>query len=127
MYSKSNQFGNIMSGVGSAVGKVGGYFGNIAREVRDVPTAVGTTAWESFDRSTSRPGFNQTQLNNSVKAGNNMTTQLKEVAKSVIGQRGTRSDKYNNTTGAYEKAPSRTPTSGKGPKNVVARPVKPKP
>ena len=84
-----NQFGN-------AAKKVGGYFGNIAREARDVPTAIGTGIWSSFDRQGSRPGFNQTQVDNSTKAGWNTRAQVKDVFQAIGGQTGqSRSDQYN--------------------------------
>jgi hypothetical protein len=85
-----------VSQFGNAAKKVGGYFGNIAREARDVPTAIGTGLWSSFDRQNSRPGYNQTQVDNSTKAGWNTRAQVKDVFQAIGGQTGqSRSDQYN--------------------------------
>jgi hypothetical protein len=85
-----------VSQFGTAVKKVGNYVGNVAREARDVPTAIGTGLWSSFDRQNSRPGFNQTQVDNSTKAGWNTRAQVKDVFQAIGGQTGqSRSDQYN--------------------------------
>jgi hypothetical protein len=93
---------------------VGNYIGNIAREARDLPTALGTSAWSSFDKENSRPGRNQTQIDNSTKAGWNMKAQVKDVFQAIGGDTGgTRSDQYDNRTGRYAKG---TSPSLNGPK-----------
>ena len=77
---------------------VGNYIGNIAREVRDVPTAIGTGLWSSFDSENSRPGSNQTQVDNSTKAGWNTRAQVKDVFQAIGGKTGqSRSDQYSKS------------------------------
>ena len=77
----------------NAAKKVGNYVGNIAREARDIPTAIGTGLWSSFDRENSRPGYNQTQVDNSTKAGWNTRAQVKDVFQAIGGDTsGKRSD-----------------------------------
>ena len=91
MFPSNMQFPNPVN----AIKKAGNYVGNIAREARDIPTAIGTGMWSSFDRQNSRPGYNQTQISNSIKAGANTNKQIGEVFKAVGGKSGTRSDQYN--------------------------------
>ena len=86
---------NPIDRAGNAARSVGGYISNLAREARDVPTAIGTGIWSSFDRQNSRPGHNQTQVDNSTKAGWNTKAQVKDVFQAVGGQKGMRSDQYN--------------------------------
>jgi hypothetical protein len=87
---------NPIDRAGSAARSVGNYIGNVAREARDVPTAIGTGLWSSFDRQNSRPGYNQTQVDNSTKAGWNTRAQIKDVFQAIGGQTGqSRSDQYN--------------------------------
>lgn len=94
MFPSNLQFPNPIN----AVKRVGNYVGNIAREARDVPTAIGTGMWSSFDRQNSRPGYNQTQVNNSVSAGKNTTSQVKDVFQAIGGQTGQpRSDQYDKS------------------------------
>jgi hypothetical protein len=93
MFPQVPQFLNPVN----AVKRVGNYVGNIAREARDVPTAIGTGMWSSFDRQNSRPGYNQTQVNNSISAGRNTNSQIKDVFQAIGGQTGQpRSDQYDN-------------------------------
>lgn len=102
----------------NAVRRVGNYFGNIAREVRDVPTAMGTGMWSSFERENSRPGYNQREIDNSTRAGWNNRAQIKDVFQAIGGDTGgMRSDQYDNK-GNYVSGSSLTsrPTSpGKAP------------
>jgi hypothetical protein len=93
MFPQVPQFLNPINAVKSA----GNYIGNIAREARDVPTAIGTGMWSSFDRQNSRPGYNQTQINNSRMASQNTTNQIGQVFKAIGGKTGQpRSDQYDN-------------------------------
>lgn len=87
---------NPIDRAGSAVRSVGNYIGNVAREVRDVPTAIGTGIWSSFERQNSRPGYNQKEINNSTSAGKNTNSQIKDVFQAIGGKTGqARSDQYN--------------------------------
>ena len=84
-----------VSQFGNAAKKVGGYVGNIVREARDIPTALGTGAWSSFEQQNSRPGYNQKEIGNSIKADANNRKQIGEVFGAFAGKKGTRSDQYN--------------------------------
>ena len=80
----------------NAARSVGNYIGNVAREVRDVPTAIGTGMWSSFDQQNSRPGYNQKQIDNSTRAGWNTRAQVKDVFQAIGGRTdGKRSDQYD--------------------------------
>jgi hypothetical protein len=59
-----------------AVRNVTSYVGNVGREFRDVPTAVGTGLWAKFDRENSGPANKAKTIANSVKAGNNTDRQI---------------------------------------------------
>ena len=88
----------VINQFGKAAGAVGNYLGNISREVRDVPTAIGTGLWSSFDSENSRPGSNQTQVDNSTKAGWNTRAQVKDVFQAIGGKTGqSRSDQYSKS------------------------------
>jgi hypothetical protein len=80
---------------GNAARSVGGYISNLAREVRDVPTAIGTGLWSSFDRQNAGPGNLQKTVDNSTRAGWNTRAQVKDVFQAIGGQSGNRSDQYN--------------------------------
>jgi hypothetical protein len=97
----------------NAVRQVGNYFGNIAREVRDVPTAMGTGIWSSFERENSRPGYNQREIDNSTRAGWNNRAQVKDVFQAIGGDTGgMRSDQYDKK-GNYVSGSSLTPKPSK--------------
>jgi hypothetical protein len=85
----------IIDRAGNAARSVGGYISNLAREVRDVPTAIGTGMWSSFERENSRPGYNQREVDNSTRAGWNNKAQVKDVFQAIGGQKGMRSDQYD--------------------------------
>lgn len=92
MFPSNFQFPNPIN----AAKKVGNYVGNIAREARDIPTAIGTGVWSSFDFENSRPGKRQTQADNSTRAGWNTKAQVKDVFQAIGGDTsGKRSDQYN--------------------------------
>jgi hypothetical protein len=78
---------NVVKGVGN-------YFGGIAREVRDVPTAFGTNA--SIVKNTIVKGPKDPL---SVAGEKNVVKQAKEVAGAFLGKSGTRSDQYKPATG----------------------------
>ena len=84
---KSNQTSAFKSAMG--------YLGGIAREVRDIPTAVGTGVVAAFDRSQGgKPGSDYLQkiVDNDTRADWNTRRQVKEAIKSIAGKKGTRSD-----------------------------------
>jgi hypothetical protein len=94
---KPNPLQKVVGGILEGANKVGNYVGNIAREARDIPTALGTNAVSALDREMSRPGKNQTQVDNSTKAGWNMRAQVKDVFQAIGGEtRQSRSDQYND-------------------------------
>ena len=106
---KSNQTSAFKSAMG--------YLGTVAREVRDIPTAVGTGLVASFDRTQGgKPGsaYVQKIVDNDTRADWNTRRQVKEAINSLTGKKGTRSDQiqggnYVNNT----------------PKKKVAKVVKP--
>lgn len=92
MLPSNMQFPNPVN----AIKKAGNYVGNIAREARDIPTAIGTGLWSSFDRQNSGPANRQVTVDNSTKAGWNTRRQVKDVFQAIGGDTGgTRSDQYN--------------------------------
>ena len=82
-----SQFANVARGVGN-------YFGGIAREARDIPTAYGTNA--SIVKNTTVKGPKD-PLN--VAGEKNVYKQIKEVGGAFLGKSGTRSDQYKPSTG----------------------------
>jgi hypothetical protein len=82
------------------------YFGNVGRELRDVPTALATGFVAMFERKQgAQPGSKRLQelVDNDTRAGWNARRQYKEAINSITGKRGTRSDqiqggKYVNKT-----------------------------
>jgi hypothetical protein len=85
-----------VSQFGNAAKSVGNYFGNIAREARDVPTAFGTNI--SMVKGNA---LKTTSQNNpmSVAGEKNVFKQVKEVGGAFLGNKGTRSDQYKPSTG----------------------------
>jgi hypothetical protein len=96
---KSRQNKNFLSSVAGRIGLV-------AREFRDIPTAVGTGLVASIDRNQGgKPGSEYLQkiVDNDTRADWNTRRQVKEAVKSITGKKGTRSDqivggKYINKT-----------------------------
>lgn len=83
-----SQFGNVAK-------KVGGYVGGIAQNVRDVGTALGTNV-----QIARFGGANAMQGKPLDVAGrSNLVNQVKEVAGSIVGNPGTRSDQYKAGAG----------------------------
>jgi hypothetical protein len=87
---------NVVKGVGN-------YFGGIAREVRDIPTAFGTNA--SIAKNTTVTGPKDPL---SVAGEKNVIKQVKEVGGALLGQKGNRSDQYTPEKG-YVKGTSGLP------------------
>ena len=88
---------NPIDRAGNAVRSVGNYIGNVAREARDVPTAIGTGMWASFDRQNAGPGNLQKTVDNSTRAGWNTRAQVKDVFQAIGGKTGQpRSDQFDN-------------------------------
>jgi len=102
---KSRQNPNFLSSIAGRVGIV-------AREVRDVPTAVATGLKANFQRGQgAQPGSSQLQtlVDNDTRARWNLKRQVKEVGAAITqGKKGTRSDelkggKYINKTPKKKK------------------------
>jgi hypothetical protein len=88
MIPGASQFGN-------AVSKVGSYFGNIAKNVRDVPTAAGTNI--QIARAGGPQSMQGSKLD--VAGSKNFSTQMKEVGGAFLGRPGTRSDQFTQGGG----------------------------
>ena len=86
-----------VSQFGNAVKSVGGYFGNIAREARDIPTAFSTNAKVGFTPGALKSVYASDPINK--RAENNLTSQVKEVGGAFLGKSGTRSDQYSPKSG----------------------------
>jgi hypothetical protein len=69
----------------------------VAREVRDIPTALGTSVGASMDYQQRGPKNAATAKANANSSSNNWDKQLAEAAKAILkGTSGTRSDKFNS-------------------------------
>jgi hypothetical protein len=88
MFPMTNQFGKV-------AGAVGGYFGNIGKNIRDVGTAAGTNI--QIARSGDSKSIQNKPLD--VAGSKNFGTQIKEVGGAFLGKPGTRSDQYSKSTG----------------------------
>lgn len=101
---KSRQNPNFLSSIAGRVGTV-------AREFRDVPTAIATGVKANFQRGQgAQPGSKQLQtlVDNATRADWNARRQYKEALQSFTGKKGTRSDelkggKYINKTPKKKK------------------------
>lgn len=114
-----SQFANIAKGVGN-------YVGNIARNVRDVPTAVGTNI--QIARKGGADAMQGKPLD--VAGHSNLVNQVKEVAGALVGNPGTRSDQYTPSTGYMPAgkvaSPSTQPVAKPTPtatKTPIAKPT----
>jgi hypothetical protein len=95
MASRSRTSADDKSNQTSAFKSAMGYLGTVAREVRDVPTAIGTGLVASFDRGQrGKPGSDYLQkiVDNDTRAGWNTKRQVKEAVNAITGTKGTRSD-----------------------------------
>jgi len=69
----------------------------VAREVRDIPTAMGTGIAASQDYKQRGPGNANTVKANANASSDNWDKQLAEVARAIVkGKPGTRSDKFDS-------------------------------
>lgn len=83
----------------SFLGGIGNYIGNVAREVRDIPTAVGTNIEAGLHGGGATFG-NKSPLN--VAGTANLGRQFSEVGGALMGHtNGTRSDQFNPGTMTY--------------------------
>ena len=84
---------NPIDRAGDAARSVGGYISNLAREARDVPTAIGTVIKNKQNNANAKFGefnFNREDTGD-VK---NLKTQIGEVGKAALtGKKGTTSQK----------------------------------
>ena len=79
----------------------------VAREVRDIPTAFGTSQAAKQDYSGGVPGDRMRTEGNVNRASRNLDRQLAEVARAVLrGEAGTSSDTLNDYM-QYKKGKSR--------------------
>ena len=87
---------NPIDRAGNAARSVGNYIGNMAREVRDVPTAFGTNLSMVKNRALKTTSQNDPM---SVAGENNVYKQVKDVGGAILGKSGTRSDQYSPSKG----------------------------
>jgi hypothetical protein len=80
----------------------------IAREVRDIPTAVGTSMWSQLDAKNYGPSNEVEVMKNANRASKNQDRQVVEAINAIIkGRTGTSSDQYANKDGTYLKGKKR--------------------
>jgi len=90
--------------VAGVVGKVAGRAKTVAREVRDIKTAVGTSLRDQ-EQNVRRAAMGVKPTGKNV--GKNLRTQIKEVGSAIkSGKKGTSSDMYSKP-GAYNKGTKR--------------------
>ena len=88
---------NPIDRAGSAARSVGGYISNVARSVRDVPTALGT----ALD-SKGATGAGTNGMRDAMAPVKNLATQVGEVVKSVVGKKdNSRSSQYYGPNKTY--------------------------
>jgi hypothetical protein len=79
----------------------------IAREVRDVPTAIGTNVWSGFEAQNYGPANERKVKANANRASRNQDRQVVEAINSIVkGRSGSSSDQYDNK-GSYVKGKKR--------------------
>jgi hypothetical protein len=87
----------------SAVNKVIKRVKTVAREVRDLPTAIGTGIGASMDYQQRGPKNTASTKANANASSKNWDKQLAEAAAAILkGTSGTRSDKFNSK-GKYKR------------------------
>jgi hypothetical protein len=87
----------------SPINKVVKRVKTVAREVRDIPTALGTGIGAAMDYQQRGPKNAATAKANANASSNNWEKQLVEAAKAVLkGTPGTRSDKFDSK-GKYKR------------------------
>jgi len=122
MIPGANQFEGIVSKV---VKNVGGYVGNLAREARDIPTAIGTGLAARMDRENAGPSNLQKTVDNDTRAGRNTRAQVKDVFQAIGGRTdGTRSDQITDN-GAYRTSKSLQDQKSRETTSATIRGLKP--
>ena len=80
----------------------------IAREARDIPTAVGTSLWSQFESKNYGSENKAEVMKNANRASKNQDRQVVEAINAIIkGRSGTSSDQYANKDGTYLKGKKR--------------------
>ena len=80
----------------------------IAREARDIPTAIGTSMWSQLDAKNYGPANEAEVMKNANRASKNQDRQVVEAINAIIkGRTGTSSDQYAKTDGTYLKGKKR--------------------
>ena len=80
----------------------------IARDVRDIPTAIGTSMWSQLDAKNYGPANEAEVMKNANRASKNQDRQVVEAINAIIkGRAGTSSDQYANKDGTYLKGKKR--------------------
>ena len=80
----------------------------IAREARDIPTAIGTSMWSQFESKNYGSENKAEVMKNANRASKNQDRQVVEAINAIIkGRTGTSSDQYANKDGTYLKGKKR--------------------
>ncbi len=80
----------------------------IAREARDIPTAIGTSMWSQFESKNYGSENKAEVMKNANRASRNQDRQVVEAINAIIkGRAGTSSDQYGNKDGTYIKGKKR--------------------
>jgi hypothetical protein len=80
----------------------------IAREARDIPTAIGTSMWSQFESKNYGSENKAEVMKNANRASKNQDRQVIEAINAIMkGRAGTSSDKYGNKDGTYLKGKKR--------------------
>ena len=100
---------NPIDRAGSAARSVGGYISNVARSVRDVPTALGTAldSTGAMSPNTTERNAKGDMVRNPMAPIKNLATQVGQVAGSVVGKKdNNRSSQYYGPNKTYIDSPS---------------------
>jgi hypothetical protein len=80
----------------------------IAREARDIPTAIGTSMWSQFESKNYGSENKAEVMKNANRASRNQDRQVVEAINAIMkGRAGTSSDQYGNKDGTYIKGKKR--------------------
>jgi hypothetical protein len=80
----------------------------IAREARDIPTAIGTSMWSQFESKNYGSENKAEVMKNANRASKNQDRQVVEAINAIMkGRTGTSSDRYANKDGTYLKGKKR--------------------
>jgi hypothetical protein len=80
----------------------------IAREARDIPTAIGTSMWSQFESKNYGSENKAEVMKNANRASKNQDRQVIEAINAIMkGRAGTSSDQYGNKDGTYLKGKKR--------------------